>query len=644
MTPTSPKKITKNNGPIRTGLVTFIILFTVCWTLYCKFFFDLHIKKLMEWGATQANGAEVNIQNLNSSFWNLSLKIDGVQVTNAEIPAQNLIEFDDLNFKMEMDAILRGKIVIDDASLLGLRLNSLRKKPGKVLPPKPVEVENNQPSPMMKAVLKQRDQWVKNELEKSILGDVVELLQSEDLKQALNDALKELKSEQVLNQLIVEWPNKRQNWEERIAEFKKQDKIQKLYNEAKDIKPSKDPKEILEQIKQVKEIRKKAKTEYELHKTQYSELTKEVNNFKQQVTSLPNIINQDIDAIKQKMKIPALDAKKSGQEIFQRLIYQYIGPYVPYIEKARPYWEANKNAKAERPKPKARGEGVNVIFPITKGYPTFWLKKMALSSDTKNVVGASSSYALQGQLSNVTTHPKVINKPIELSLKGDLTSQEILGLKTLLTFDLRDQFIFQAAVDVASMPVKEFSLAKSSKIQLDLNQAKAKFAMAVLFSQGDIDFKTRIDLSQNNWNIHTQKDKVTDSIKNILSSINSFYVLASLKGSWNNADLDVDTDFMDRFLSGIKVEIEKKVAEIKIKVEQQIKEKIGDKQKELMAKLSSDQKDILGPLLAMDGTQDGLIKGFDSLEEELEKKAKEKGKEQFGKELNKLKNKIKLSF
>lgn len=644
MTPTSPSKKIKTPGPIRTGLVTVILIFLVCWTLYCKLFLDAHIKYVMEWGATQGVGAEVNIASLNSSFWNLSLKIGGVQVTNAEIPTQNLVEFDNLNFKMEMDAILRGKVLIEDASLLGLRLNSVRKKTGRVLPPKPVKVDNGEPSPMMKAVIKQRDMWVKNELGKSILGDVVELLQSDDLKQALNDALKELKSEQVIASLLVQWPDKRKNWEIKVAGLKNQDKVKKLYDEAKAIKPSKEPKEILEQIKQVQAIKKNAKAEYEQYKSQYNELTEDVSSFKKQVTSIPELVKQDIDAIKQKMKVPVLDAKKSGQEIFQRLIYQYTGPYVPYLEKARPYWEASKSAKEERPKPKARGEGINVLFPITKGYPTFWLKKMALSSDTKNTVGATNQYALQGELRNVTTHPKVVNKPMELSLKGDLATQEIKGLEALLSLDLRNVFAAKASVDIGSMPLKDFTLAKSSKIQLTLDQAKAKLNLAMLFSQGEIDFKTRLDITQNKWGIQTEKEKITASVKNILTNMDSFYVLASLKGPWKHADLDVGTDFMDRFLVGIKAEVERKIAEIRNKVELQIKEKISAKQNELLAKLSSDQKDILAPLLAADGTQQGYIKGFDDLEKELEKKAKEKGKEQFGKELNKLKNKIKLPF
>lgn len=645
MTPISTKNTSpKTLGPIRSGLVTFLIVFVGLWSLYCKFFLDSHLRSLLEWGGTQANGAEVNIADIKTSFWDLSLHIAKVQVTNAELPSQNLVEFDTLNFKMTMDAILRGKVLIEDASLLGLRLSSMRSKPGKVLPVKPKDADSGEPSPMMKAVLKQRDQWVKKELETSILGDVVELLQSEDFKQALDTAMKDLKSEEQINKLLQEWPEKRKNWESKVAGLKKQDNLNKLYQEAKAIKPSKEPKEIAEQIKQVREIRKKAKSEYETYKSQYVELTQDVSSFKNQVSSIPDVVKQDIEAIKQKMKVPALDAKKSGQEIFQRLIYQYIGPYIPYLEKARPYWESSKNAKAERPKPEARGLGVNVLFPITKGYPTFWLKKMALSSDTKNSVNAGNAYALHGELRNVTTHPKVVDKPVELALKGDLITQEILGIKSLISVDLRDVFKAQAAVDVASLPVKEFAMAKSSKLQLSLDNAKAKLNLAMLFAAGEIDFKTRIDLAQNKWSVVTQKEKVTDSVKNILNGLSNFYVLASLNGPWNKADLDIDSDFMDRFLAGIKVEVEKKVNEIKNKVELQIKEKISSKQNELMGKLSSDQKDILGPLLAMDGSQEGLIKGFDQVEKELENKAKEKGKEKFTKELDKLKNKIKLPF
>ena len=473
-----------------------------------------HLRYVLEWGATQGNGAEVNIDQVKTSFWNLSLTISNVQVTNAEIPSQNIVAFDVLNFQMTMDALLRGKIVIEDASLMGLRFNSKRGKIGYVLPPKPIDPKSEEPSPMMRAVLKQRDLWVKNEFESSILSDVVALLQSDDLKEALNDSLKELKSQEQIDQLLQEWPEKRKLWESKLVVLKEKNTVEKLYQQAKDIKPSKEPKEILDQLKQVQEIRKKAKIEYDSYKNDYVSLTQDVTTFKNRVNSLPDLVKQDLDAIKQKLKIPTLDAKKSGQEIFQRLIYQYTGPYVPYLEKARPYWESSKKAKTERPKPASRGQGINVHFSITKGYPTFWLKKMILPSDTKKTVATDHKYALQGELKNVTTRPKVINAPIELALKGDLLSQEILGIDSLLSMDLRDNFIVRASLDIASLPVKEFSLAKSSKLQLALEQAKAKLSLAMIFAKGEMDFKTRIDLSENLWGVQTEKEAVTSSVKN----------------------------------------------------------------------------------------------------------------------------------
>lgn len=640
MTPTSTEKKNKNQGPIRTGLVTVLSIVVVLWSLYCHLFLDSNLRSLLEYVATKSHGAEVNIASLKTSFWNLSLNITKVEVTNPLSPKLNSLEFDLLNFKMKMDALLRGKILIEDASLLGIRFNSNRKIEGYVLPPEPKTAEDDKPSPMMQAVMTQKDSWMKNEFEKSILSDIVSLLQSDDFKSAIDQSMNDLESEKLVNNLLNEWPEKRKIWTTKYNELKNEDKLKAILAEAKSIKPGKDPKEILEQVKQVKELKKKAKSEYDIYKQNYSSLTNEIHEFKGQVTSIPDKVRSDIAAVKEKMKIPTLDAKKSGQQIFQRLVMQYMGPYVPYVEKLKPYWESRQESKESRPKPKARGEGIFVHFPITKGYPTFWLKHLAISSDANG----EGAYALKGQLENVTTHPKVVDKPIALSLKGDLTSQKIQGIDALLSVDLRNELQVKLTSEVASFPLENFTLSQTDKISMNLGSSTGKLSLGALLVSQEVDLKAKFDFSDTKWVVQTEKEKVTESLNSILNDLSKFYVLASLKGRWLDSDLDIDTDFMDRFIVGIKSEIEKKLTDMKAKIEEKIKLKISSKQSELMSKLSSDQKDILTPLLALDGDRSKALNAFDQVEQELEKKAKEKGKETFNKELDQLKKKIKLPF
>lgn len=640
MTPTSMDKKNKKPGPVRTGLVTVITLFIIIWTIYCEFFFDSNLRSLLQYVLTKSNGAEVNIGLINTSLWNLSLQVNKLEMTNSINPKLNYVEFDLLNFKMKMDALLRGKILIEDASLLGIRFNSLRNKPGFIVPPEPKKPEDEKPSPMMNAVMAQKESWMKNEYETSVISDIVSLLQSDDFKSAMDESLKDLESEKLVNSLLDQWPEKRKSWNSKFEELKKDDKLKNLLAEAKSIKPDKNPKEILEQVKHIKELKKKAKTEFDSYKTNYSSLTKEIQEYRGQVVSIPEKVKVDIDSVKQKLKVPTFDAKKSGQQIFQRLVLQYAGPYVPYIEKLRPYWESKKESKENRPKPSARGKGVFVHFPITKGYPTFWLKNMAISSDSKG----KDAYALMGQLKNVTTHPKIVDKPIDLILKGDLISQKVRGIDALLSVDLRGSPAIKITTDVGSFPIENVSLSKTEKVLMNIDNASAKMNFGALFESGNVDLKAKFDFSETKWNVKTEKETLTKTLDTILTQMTNFYVLASMKGRWTDSEMDIDTDFIDRFTSGIKGEIEKKLNDMKNKIEEKIKSKISGKQSELVSKLSTDQKELVGPLLSLDVDKTKSLNSFDQIEQDLEKKAKEKGKETFNKEFDQLKKKIKLPF
>ena len=74
---------------IRLEAVLPITILIIILTLYFKFFFDLHVRKGLEWGLTKALGVEVDIENFETKFSDLSLKIQNIEITdsNLSVPA-----------------------------------------------------------------------------------------------------------------------------------------------------------------------------------------------------------------------------------------------------------------------------------------------------------------------------------------------------------------------------------------------------------------------------------------------------------------------------------------------------------------------------------------------------------------------------
>ena len=133
-----PKK-EKKKGPIRYEAIIPVIVLSLITFLYFSFYFDHHMKKMIEYIGTQGNGAEVNVDSVRTSFLRGSFDLDRLQVTDPERPTHNSIEIGNMHFQYLWDALLRMKFVVDDASINNIQLAKPRTSPGRVLPPQPAE-------------------------------------------------------------------------------------------------------------------------------------------------------------------------------------------------------------------------------------------------------------------------------------------------------------------------------------------------------------------------------------------------------------------------------------------------------------------------------------------------------------------------
>ena len=133
------KNLTKKKavGPIRWSALVPVAVTCVGCFLYFSLLFDIHLKYLIETIGYHVFGAEVNVQKLKTSFGKAHFHLEGLQTTDPDHPARNLFEIGQINFGMSWDALLRGKILVEEDKVDGIQVGSPRKKAGKVKPPPP---------------------------------------------------------------------------------------------------------------------------------------------------------------------------------------------------------------------------------------------------------------------------------------------------------------------------------------------------------------------------------------------------------------------------------------------------------------------------------------------------------------------------
>ena len=113
-------KIFRWKAVIPLGL--FVLLVVLFWTLYV----DRLIRLGVEAGGTAAVGARVDLRSARLHLFQASLVLRGLAVTNPREPMKNLFEVDELNFDINLRALLEKKFVAETVAVRGLRFGTAR--------------------------------------------------------------------------------------------------------------------------------------------------------------------------------------------------------------------------------------------------------------------------------------------------------------------------------------------------------------------------------------------------------------------------------------------------------------------------------------------------------------------------------------
>ena len=130
------------------GIVAFIVLSALV-TGFLYFFAESLVKSGIVSSAESAFGAEVNVRDVELSYSPLQISVIGLQVTDKELPTQNVFSFEKATAGVDVWQYLFGKIIIDELEVSQLAFSSVRAKVGEVYLNDEVdedEIGNEEPS------------------------------------------------------------------------------------------------------------------------------------------------------------------------------------------------------------------------------------------------------------------------------------------------------------------------------------------------------------------------------------------------------------------------------------------------------------------------------------------------------------------
>lgn len=632
---TKPKKA---KGPIRTGAVVPILIFVLLIGGYFKLFFDHNLKMALEWTGTQINGAQVDVAAVHTSFLGASFEANGIAITDKNKPGRNILTIGKIHFQFLWDALLRAKFVVQDASITDIAALTPRRTPGYVVPPAPPSKGPSQIDKIQDDVLNQ----AKAQYQDNILGDLATILNGESAQDQLKAVEGQLKSSLRLKELEAELKVKEAEWKDRLKNMPQGKEIEALGKQLKELKfDTKKPVEFANSLKAAEKILKEADKKVRLVTETGKALNQDVDKYGDAFKDLEKLVQQDLKDLQSRLKIPELNAEEFSKSLFMAKFGEKLATIRKYAAVAQQYMPPKKTAaekKADDIVPQKRSAGHNYRFPVTTGYPLFWLKHAAIESR----VSSSAEYSgnLLGKLENVSTDPHIVGKPSVLTVQGDFPKQQISGVDLALTVDCTGETAKEnLKFKVAGYPMTEQKLISSKDVALNLDQATGGLVLNADLSDAGIAVQLTNAFTELKYNIDAKNKLVREVLTKVMTGIPVIDIKASATGNWSHLDMHISSNLGDELSRGFKAELQERIENAKKMLKAQIDDKLGAEK----AKLDSQFKQIKGQVSGeVEKAQAEVDKAKKTAETEVDQKKNKSGTKKLEEEGKKLLKKFKF--
>ena len=390
----------KKQNIIRTGAIKFLTLFLLGIFIYFKVFFDSNMASLIKFGLEKFNGAQVDVLDFKSDFFQPSFSIKSIAMTDAKNPQRNVVELKNAKIELLADALLRAKLVINDIKITDISIDTRRPTPGKVFPKSATNT-----SKKIKDFTQSELKKIESKNKQNSIGLIAGLLKGDDVKNQADKIKSNLKTQQKVEQYKVEINTQKKQWKKSLAE------IQKRIKKYNDFKLSKNINQALKQIKS-------SKKDYEETKKEIKKFKNEIKNYQHKADLLKADIKNDFDTLKQYSSFPKLNLEQEIKGLMKSYIMQEYGDILSKIN----YWHAkipkeiketvskkmsSKKTPNENELKRKKAIAVsNTVYQYPKqgGHPLFWLKKMEVN------LTKPDEFNLQSLVKHVSSSPDLIDQ------------------------------------------------------------------------------------------------------------------------------------------------------------------------------------------------------------------------------------------
>ncbi|MEY8213772.1 MAG: TIGR03545 family protein [Colwellia sp.] len=588
------------------GMVAFVLLSALVAALL-YFFAESLVKTAIVSSAESAFGAEVNVAEVKLAYSPLQVSVLGLQVTDKEIPTQNLFSFKRATAGVDVWQYLFGKIIIEELEVSQLAFSSVRSQAGKVYVSDEVSDKAEESlSDQAKSMLPEVDMQ---------LPDIKALLDDSNLLtvKASNQLKGSYKVEQAkLKALKTQLPSK--------AKLKSyQDKVEALGK----IKVSS-----LADIEKIKTAFDKIKVEFKADQALIKQAKQQVLDSKkllaQQINEVKGAPTKDWQQIEKTYQLDSIDTEDFAHIIFGEQARDYVQKAQWAYEKVAPLM-ANMKSDDTVSEVKSHAKGRFIFFKEETPLPAILVKRALFSIQFEQgeviVTGSELTHQhwIRGK-DSIINISSIDNGEFKLSSNFKLTQSG--------DFSTNGEWL------VNNRTLSNTELTQSKALTLSLSAGQLDGIGSFNLVNGDVEATNQFSLKQASYQGEA-KSKITTLLLDTIKSLDSLTVDVGVNGEFSKPSFTIASSLNDALTGAFKQQVSGKLDDFKKKINKGLNEKLanalklGDSQSAELLDLEAlltDSDKALADLKNSDIVKQQQKK----LEDKVKNKAKDKLKNKLG--------------
>lgn len=533
--------------------------------------------------------AETNIEKVAVRLAPISLEITGLQITDKNQPANNLISFDRAHGDLQLRPLLMGYYIMDELALEGLAYGSPRKSPGEVYESSESETEEDGASSLEK---------LQEKLNVS-LPSADEVMQKMDFKL--------VEKGEALQKQIDQQQAALKDIEKRIPD---KARIEDLTQKIKTLSESKvkNAADLKTKAEQLKELQKQLRAERDNIKSIKGDIADGRDKLNESIAEVKQAKKGDWEKIKE-----VADTNNGGLEKISELLigeqwtsrisqlnsfYQFIKPYIP-----------GSDGDKEEPEQTVP----NRILPIAnKPYPNFLVKKI----DINWLVGDGK---VDMDVTDFTLEHEFTQQPTRYKAMATALPQ-LAEFKLDGNFSVKD--VLTSANDWTIKGYQLSSIEGLENLGIDLEGGKLNTSGSLALKNNDITQDAAIQFIGAQFK--SGGGAIAQKIVEVLNKQETIPFNVKANGTLSSPDLSVssplDKIVGDALLGDAKQKVDELKADLQSQLDSKLQEQLKGNEKLLAAYQNHDkQLDELDEMI-----EEALKAELKSVEDEAKSKVKDK--------------------